>query len=87
MSQTVMDTNVLVSALHSRLGASFRVLSLVGGDLFQLNVSVPLVLEYEEAAKRIAKEVGLTYADVDDVLDYLCAVLTTAGSISSGGLA
>jgi predicted nucleic acid-binding protein len=39
-----------------------------------MNVSVPLVLEYEEAGKRLASEVGLTLADIDDVLDYLCRV-------------
>ncbi len=72
--QIVMDTNVLMSALRSRLGASFRLLSLVGRDLFEMNVSVPLVLEYEETGKRLAGDVGLTHADIDDVLDYVCGV-------------
>jgi len=35
---------------------------------------VPLVLEYEAVAREHARELGLTHADVDDVLDYLCAV-------------
>lgn len=70
----VLDTNVLVSALRSRLGASFQVLSLVGTGQFELNVSVPLVFEYEDVAKRHARSLGLTHAEVDDVIDYLCSV-------------
>ena len=70
----VLDTNVLVSALRSRRGASLKVVSLIGKNLFQLSVSVPLVLEYEAAAKRISKLVGLRYSDIDDIVDYICKV-------------
>ena len=72
----VLDTNVLIAGLRSRNGASFRVLGLVGEAAFELNVSVPLVLEYEEVAKRESRALGLTHAEIDDVLDYLCAVAT-----------
>lgn len=72
--RVVLDTNVLVSALRSRRGASFRVLSLVGTGKFEMSISVPLVLEYEEAGKRAARSVGLTHGEVSDVLDYLCRV-------------
>ena len=72
--QIVMDTNVLVSGLRSRRGASFKLLSLVGGSKFELNVSVPLVLEYEYATKRISRTLGLSHGDIDDILDYLCSV-------------
>jgi predicted nucleic acid-binding protein len=37
-------------------------------------LSVPLVLECEDVAKRQAAELGLTEQDVDDVLDHVCAV-------------
>ena len=70
----VLDTNVLIAGLRSRNGASFRLLSVIGEAKFELNVSVPLVLEYEEVAKREARALGLTHAEIDDVLDYLCAV-------------
>jgi len=70
--QIVLDTNVFVSALRSRGGASFKLLSLIGGGRFQLNVSVPLVLEYEDAAKRA--DLALTEKHIDDVLDYVCHV-------------
>jgi predicted nucleic acid-binding protein len=32
------------------------------------------VIEYEAVAKRQARELGPTFSDVDDVLDYLCSV-------------
>lgn len=70
----VLDTNVLIAALRSRRGASYRLLSLVGQGRFELCLSVPLVLEYESAGKRSADAVGLTRAHIDDVLDYLCSV-------------
>lgn len=70
----VLDTNVLISALRSRNGASFEVLSRVGRGQFDIVLSVPLVLEYEEVAKRLARSLGLKNAVVDDILDYLCQV-------------
>ena len=72
--QIVVDTSVLVAALRSRRGASFRLVSLIGKGRFDINVSVPLVLEYEDATARIAREVGLTATDIDDLLDYICRV-------------
>ncbi|MFN8499236.1 MAG: putative toxin-antitoxin system toxin component, PIN family [Anaerolineae bacterium] len=70
----VLDTNVIIAALRSRRGASYRLLSLVGQGVFEINVSVPLVLEYEDAAKRLIGETDLTAQDIDDILDYLCSV-------------
>jgi putative PIN family toxin of toxin-antitoxin system len=70
----VVDTCVLLSALRSKKGASFRVLSLVGRAKFEICLSVPLVLEYESAAKRHARSLGLRHSDINDILDYLCRV-------------
>lgn len=42
--------------------------------MYEFHISVPLVLEYEDAAKRLVGEVPLTEGDIDGVLDYLCAV-------------
>jgi len=73
--QIVIDTNVLISALRSQQGASFRLLSLIGeSPLFEINISVPLVLEYEDVTKRYSKETGLTQKDVNDIIDYLCSI-------------
>jgi len=70
----VLDTSVLIAGLKSRKGASFQLLKLVGRRLFETCVSVPLVLEYESAAKRMSRSAGLRPADIDDILDYLCRV-------------
>ena len=72
--RVVLDTNVLVAALRSRNGASFRLLSLVDSGRFETAVSVPLVLEYEAATKRLVRTGGLSASDVDAVIDYLCTV-------------
>jgi predicted nucleic acid-binding protein len=47
---------------------------LLGGKQYQVCVSVPLVLEYEEAGKRLGREFGLTHHDVEDIIDYICSV-------------
>lgn len=70
----VIDTNVLVTALRSSRGASHRLLMLVGGTDFEIALSVPLVLEYEDVAKRMPEVTGLSDDDVDDIIDYLCSV-------------
>ncbi len=72
--RVVLDTNVIIAALRSRRGASFKVLSLVGKGLFHISVSVPLVLEYESTAKRMSGSLGLSHSDIDDILDYICLV-------------
>jgi len=69
-----MDTNVLVSALRSRNGASFRLLGIVDSGKFELCISVPLVLEYEAAAKKHLHASGLSASDVDAVIDYICSI-------------
>ena len=73
--QIVIDTNVLVSALRSQYGASYKLLMLLGGGKFEINISVPLAIEYEEVGKRVVGKRGnLKISDVDDILDYLCSV-------------
>ena len=72
--QIVMDTNVLISALRSRRGPSFKILSLVGKGKFEINLSVPLVLEYEAVAKRSRWHGKPSWNHVLSILDYLCAV-------------
>jgi predicted nucleic acid-binding protein len=47
---------------------------LLGGKKFQVCVSVPLVLEYEDAGKRLGREFGLTHHDIEDIIDYICSV-------------
>lgn len=75
MHRVVLDTNVLIAALFSRRGASFRLMQLVGSGQFEICVSVPLVLEYEAVAKRWEPpKIALSEQDIDDIIDYLCSV-------------
>src|SRR4030066_168997 len=69
-----VDTNVFVSALRSRNGASFRLLSIVDAGKFELAISVPLVLEYEAAAKKHSRATGLSLSDIDAIIDYICRI-------------
>ena len=68
--QIIIDTNVLLSALRSQFGVSFRLLSLIEDSRFQINLSVALVLEYEDVLKR--PKHNLSYQEIDDILDFLC---------------
>jgi putative PIN family toxin of toxin-antitoxin system len=71
----VADTNVFVAALRSQYGASYKLFMLLESGKFEINVSVPLIFEFEEVAKRlVGKKTGLRPSDVDDILDYVCSV-------------
>jgi predicted nucleic acid-binding protein len=72
--EIVIDTNVFVVGLRSRRGASFMLLSLVSSGHFGINLSVPLVLEYEEVLLRTESGIVLPRPAIKDVLDYHCAV-------------
>ncbi|MBV9787691.1 MAG: putative toxin-antitoxin system toxin component, PIN family [Chloroflexi bacterium] len=70
----VIDTNVFISALRSQRGASYLLMSHLDSGKFIPNVSVPLILEYEDVAKRQLSHLTLTEQDVDDILDYICQI-------------
>ena len=72
--QIVVDTNAFVTALLSQKGASYRLLLLADSGLFSMNLSVPLVVEYEDAARRVLSQTALTEEDLNNILDYLCQV-------------
>jgi putative PIN family toxin of toxin-antitoxin system len=70
----VLDSNVLVSALRSRRGASYQLLKLLRAGRFEVAVSVPLALEYEAVLLRHAKQLGLARDEANGLVDYLCDV-------------
>src|ERR1017187_104594 len=72
MQRVVIDTNVLASALRSRRGASFKLISLLGDPRWQPIVSVALVFEYEEVGKREAGRLGLAEWVVESIIDTFC---------------
>jgi putative PIN family toxin of toxin-antitoxin system len=73
MYQVVLDTNVLVAGLRSKLGASHHLLELLGDPRWRPNVTVAVVLEYEAVLKRECPKFGLTEEDVDNVVDAICS--------------
>jgi putative PIN family toxin of toxin-antitoxin system len=76
MHQIVIDTNILIAALRSQRGASYKLISLAGSGFYQLNLSTPLVLEYQDVALRMVDTTALETEDVLNIIDYLCTVAT-----------
>jgi len=70
----VLDTNVVISALRSKRGASNKLLSLVGTSKFEIHDSVALILEYEDVIQRQRTELGLSEDEVSIFIDSLCAM-------------
>jgi len=67
----VIDTNVLLSALYSNKGASYKLLSIIDSEKFVVNISTTLIYEYEEILKQKSK---LEYKYIDAILNYICKV-------------
>lgn len=72
--KVVLDTNVIVSALKSKKGFSYKLLSVIDDDRIEVNISVPLIIEYEDVLKRKKSKIGLSTKDIEAVLDYLCLI-------------
>jgi len=73
--QIVLDTNVLVAALRSNLGAAFLLLSLIGRSAkFEINLSIPFVMEYEDVTLRPDLLPKMSHTAITDILGYLCTV-------------
>ena len=73
MIDVVVDTNVLVAAFRSSLGASYRLLQTIEGRQWRPVISPALALEYESVLKRGAGDWGVSLGDVDDFTEYLCS--------------
>ena len=67
-SSVVLDTNAIVSGLQSARGSSYWILSNLGSDLFEINVTVSLALEYEAICNRLASGFHLASAGLDRFL-------------------
>lgn len=73
--RVVLDTNVIVASFRSKHGASYRLLEHIEAGKIIPCLSVPLVIEYESASKRlIDMGIAVTNQTIDDVIDYLCLV-------------
>lgn len=71
MKKIIIDTNVLVAALRSSQGTSYKLLRALAEDHnpFKIQVSVPLVAEYDEVLARTFPQI-----QTSDIVDYLCAI-------------
>lgn len=67
----VIDTNILLTALKSSRGASYRLLAVLEENRFVTHVSTPLVAEYEAVLKR--GHLTLSEQPIDDIIDFICA--------------
>jgi putative PIN family toxin of toxin-antitoxin system len=72
--QIVIDTNVVIAALRSKRGASPKLLSLIGTNLFDIHDSVSLILEYEDVIQRQRSELGLSNVEVSDFINSMCSL-------------
>ena len=70
----VIDTNVIVSGLQSDAGYSHKLLESLPNDGFDVCISEPLVLEYEEQLKEHLPPEIFTEEDIEDFIDYFCTI-------------
>ena len=71
----VLDTNVLVMALRSRRGASFRLLSELPAKDFEIVLTIPLYTEYQDVLSRPQiLELGYTRKDIKELTRYLASI-------------
>jgi predicted nucleic acid-binding protein len=47
---------------------------LIDSGKFTVSISIPLVLEYEDAAKRLLGSISLNMHDIDDIINYICRI-------------
>jgi putative PIN family toxin of toxin-antitoxin system len=70
----VIDTNVIFTALKSRNGASFKLVSLIPSKTFSIAISVPLIIEYEDVLRRGKLPATITANDITDFIDFFCYI-------------
>ena len=73
MFEVIIDTNILVAAFRSSLGASFRLLQTLEQQRWRPIISPTLALEYEGVLKRDVHGSGMSLTDIDDFIEYFCS--------------
>ena len=69
--RVILDTNVIVAAMRSKVGASYRLLMTIGHPQWQSVVTSALMYEYEDVARRPGNVSGLSSQEITDILDLL----------------
>ncbi len=72
MIRAILDTNVVLSALRSRNGASFEIMKRLELGEFTLLLSNTVLAEYEEILKRELVPLGFSHVWIEQFLDELC---------------
>jgi len=72
--RVVLDSNVLLSGLKSDAGNSYKVLQALGTNLFEVAISVPLILEYEAILKRYLDRTIYSDQRIGEILDSICSI-------------
>src|SRR5262245_24688555 len=73
--RVILDTNVLVAALRSDKGAAYAIVSQLPSERFQIALTVPLYLQYQEVLTRPEHMTGAsTRDDILNFLRYLCSI-------------
>jgi putative PIN family toxin of toxin-antitoxin system len=73
--RVILDTNVLVAALRSDMGASYAIVSQLPSERFQIALTVPLYLQYQDVLTRPEHMTGAsTPDDIRNFLRYLCSI-------------
>ena len=70
----VFDTNVIISALKSATGASFRLIGFVRAGVLRPAVTAPLVFEYDDVASRAGLLPHLSPSEITGFLDWFVSV-------------
>lgn len=73
--RVVFDTNIFVSALKSNKGASYAVISQLPSEQFQIVLSIPLYIEYQDVLTRPEHMSGVsTPEEILGFLRYICSI-------------
>ena len=75
MYDVVIDTNIFVSALKSDRGAAYSLVSRLPSSKFQISLSVPLYIEYQDVLTRKEHMAGTsTREEILAFLRYVCKI-------------
>ena len=74
MYRIVLDTSVVVSGFRSRRGASFDLLSLLPSPAIEIQISVPLAIEYESVLKRRVHRDDFGPREAEEAVNAFCRI-------------
>ena len=69
--RVILDTNVVLAALRSQAGASYRLLFTIGHPRWQAVITPAVMYEYEDLVRRPGNAPGLSRQDITNILDLI----------------